>query len=219
MQPEILWACVNPDRIWTMTFRRLLCAASGVSRHALPLLCAGALALSACVPIPYSSGTRYMPNGADLTVPAMDAGGCGFGPDFAAAGYRQFGSVRVTTRIAGDNRTTEDAILRLNIIFEERSSAGKFQSASINSSLVRLEEGGRSYPVASMAERGSPTSSSQTRAGYDLNFPSGTGMDDNIRLVFDDGAIRINGSPVAFGPIRFERRATTSVYLFPCLPS
>lgn len=50
-------------------------------------------------------------------------------------------------------------------------------------------------------------------------FPTGTGFDDNVRFVFGHGAVKINGSPVEFGPIRYERRETTSVYMFPCIPS
>ncbi|MBM1220117.1 hypothetical protein JQT98_10265 [Ponticoccus sp. SC6-69] len=196
-------------------------AARAATRRFVPLILASALALSACVPIPYASGTKYMPLAEDITVPNGDSGGCGFGADWSTDGYREFGPVRVSVGIEQPSEDEPGAGTTLVIQTTERSRTGEFQTVSVNTALVRLEENGRSYPARFVDPEVRPNYSSDRfrQQVYRSEFPRGTGIAANVRLVFGEGAVTINGRPVEYPPVRFKRRETVSVYLFPCLPT
>lgn len=118
--------------------------ALAATKRAVPIAVAGAMALSACVPIPYPSGMQFMPNRSDLSVPIMDEGGCGFGPGFAAEGYREFGTVRVSAALNAPDVPVAGSRAALRIEFSKRSRELLFQPVSFDPSLVRLEEAGQS---------------------------------------------------------------------------
>lgn len=196
-------------------------AARAAARRFVPLVMAGALALSACVPIPYASGTKYMPLAEDITMPNGDSGGCGLGADWSTNGYREFGPVRVSVGIYQPPEDEPGTGTKLVIQTTERSRTGEFRTVSVNTARVRLEEDGRSYPARFVDPVDQPQYSSDRyrQQVYLSEFPRGTGIAANVRLVFGEGAVTINGRPVEYPPVRFERRETVSVYLFPCIPS
>ncbi|SMY05999.1 hypothetical protein [Flavimaricola marinus] len=206
-----------------MTFYALRRAASAAIRPALPLAIAGALALSACVPIPIPQGTRFLPNPADLI--ATDTGDfnvCGYDSGTTSQGYRDIGTVRVIASFfAPDDRTDANASTSagLTLTLVELSGDVPSEGFAVNPALIRLEEAGRSYPVAEFSDSEQRVKSSGTGQIFSLQFPAGTGVDDAARIVFEAGAILRDGQPVALEQLRFQRRATMSVYMFPCIPS
>lgn len=208
-----------------MSLRHLFKAPLGVIGRPLPVGLALVLLVSACIPIP-STTTQYVANRADMTIPAGDGGGCGFGPNFRENGYREFGEVRVSMQLSASTPPDPGTSPELTITFSDYNRENRTHRLSFDTSLVRLEEGGRSYRVVNAQTPGANpiiaarvNSRQLAKPQYTLTFPAGTGVDDTLRFVFGEGAIRINGAPIAFPPISYQRKEAITVYMFPCIPS
>lgn len=189
----------------------------------MALSLAAVFAVSACVPLPIPQGTHYYPNSADLTF--SDQGSfnvCGYDPGTGSQGFRDFGSVRVTAWLRAPNdRPAARGITSASLDFtvQERSEEASVEPFTMNPSLVRLEEAGRSYPVESFSASDPRRETYGSSQSFTLRFPEGTGVDDDLRIVFEAGAISRAGQPLALQQIRYERRPLISVYMFPCIPS
>ncbi len=176
------------------------------------------LAVSACVPIPYANRT-YAPDGADVTLRKGTGSGCGLGTDANTSGYREIGPVRVSANVISRNSEGTSVQAKLQFSFIQQASQKKALSVSVNPARVKLEEGGRTLR-AKLEEKEGFYFPDGTRGDYvSLLFAAPSGESDTLRVVFEPGAIRVNGRSVAFAPIRYKLDRSTSVYMFPCIPT
>lgn len=177
-----------------------------------------ALAVSACVPIPYKSRT-YVPNEADVTRTQSSGSGCGFGTDGLISGYREVGPVRITANVISVNDQSANPQAQLQFSFYQGPSPNTPQRVSVNPAKVKLQEGGRTL-VARLESKDEAERPDGQRGDFvSVLFAAPSGVSDTLRVVFDPGAIRIGGRSVAFAPIRYTQNQSTSVYMFPCIPT
>lgn len=168
--------------------------------------------------IPYTS-RDYLPNGPDVSLRASTGGGRTLGSDEILKGYRQIGRVRVAIdAIPKDLRTANPkAILRFSFI--QQPSSRKPLSVSVNPERVKLQEAGRTLTAKLENERGNDFSDGMRGDYASLSFGAPSGVSEDLRFVFEPGAIRIGGRSVAFAPIRYKLYETTSIGVVPCIPA
>lgn len=191
---------------------RALAARVCMPRIIVGLACA--IAVAGCVPIPIAQRT-YVPNGADIMVSKGGSDGCTFNQS-GLRSERQFGNVTVSVGMRTQDVGTPNARGLLYLYFYQKGEIDRIINKSVNPAGIKLQEGGRTRGAKRLQPTDDfPSSKNHVR----LVFPAPSAVSQNVTLVFDQGAIQIDGRTVPLAPIRFALQETTAVYMFPCIPT
>jgi hypothetical protein len=156
-----------------------------------------ALFLASCAGIPAED--IYRANPADV--------GPG-NPDYGCNCVRVVGdrSIIVTPRPSGPQSPDAKLSLIVSVSSIVRVPGGitegpLTESVFVDASRIRLEEGGKTLSGRFVK---SERQSKWAFSAY-ITFNAPSGVDDNLRIVFLPGAIKIGGRSVPFAPIRFKK--------------
>lgn len=168
--------------------------------------------LAGCVPIRFAQ-RYYQPNKADVTVERGHRSGCAFNEN-SDWGLQRVGGVEFKSRLY--TRDLEGASPRaiLSLSVSERNANGRLSKVSLSASQIRLEEGGRV-----LRGRLDDTRTFDIGTSLVVAFPSPSGVEDNVRIVFSPNTVRLDGKPITLKPIRFSLDESPVIYMFPCIPS
>lgn len=187
-------------------------------RYLLAFIVLFLIPLSACAPIPFPVQV-YAANPADAKLAKSRPGNCSIDTKWPDA-VRRVGNADVRISLGpGDKKDgSTTAYARLSI--DQRAKDGPLQPVSLNPARIKLEAGGRS--LGSRDRIVDPVSSDRglwrrDTARFKYSVPASA--KNNVRMVFQPGAIRIGGRSIDFAPIRFTYTSATQVYIFPCIPA
>ena len=189
-------------------------AMTGFARFAV---LAGAIVLSACVPVPIAQ-EAYVVESSEFAA-RSDGGGCAFNAA-ASQGYRKVGNVEVLLHLKTEHSGSQNARAQLSIGFSERSSSGRFSRVSVDPARIKLVENGRSLTARINDRQDQKYSNGTSRySRTELVFPAPSGVAGTLQVLFEPGAIKLDGSSVPFAPVGFTLKETPMIYMFPCIPA
>ncbi|MFT7391284.1 MAG: hypothetical protein ACI9ZH_001513 [Paracoccaceae bacterium] len=85
-----------------------------------------------------------------------------------------------------------------------------------------MEEGGRTHTARmgnSYDGHASETGGRVWGHVFGLTLPAFGADSEELRLIFQPGAIKIGGKSAPFAPIRFDRTRQLVIWLAPCIPN